>query len=187
MTKHMAHLESDELVDALDGILPAARLAHLDACEQCREQVRQFQEMAGDVRVAGHVPDPSPLFWPHLRERVRVATGPVAPRRALWGFDWRWVGAATAAMAAVLLVAVLRHQPALPPQTDPPAAASIESPVAEQSFASVTEAAAGVSYEVLQDVAQPTSHAADALVTELSETERAEFVRLLQAEAGRLE
>lgn len=193
MTATMAHLKSDEFVDAMDGVLPAARRQHLDACQQCRAELTQFQELTGDVTAAGVVPEPSPLFWSHMSDRVRVATEQVAPARGAWGFHWRWVGGAVAAMAVVLVVAVMRHEPAQP-QAAVSSVAAVGQPAAgvaagdapgdDESFTFVVEMASSVPYEELQDLAVPTSNAADAMVGQLTDAQRVEFVRLLRAEAG---
>lgn len=68
------HLRSQEFVDALDGALAPDRLEHLDGCGACRAELAAMQSVMIDVRPAGGVPDPSPLFWDHFSERVRQAT-----------------------------------------------------------------------------------------------------------------
>src|SRR5215475_3129471 len=83
----MNHLTSDELIDAMEGMLEAERRAHLDACEECR---RQFDDLAGVLNDAkqASVPEPSPLFWNHFSARVNEAID--RERDSAWPQWLRW-------------------------------------------------------------------------------------------------
>jgi hypothetical protein len=151
----------------------------------------------------GAVPEPSPLYWSHMADRVHAATAEIEPARAFpWNLNWRWVGGVAMAAAAVVLAVVVQRQPtpqssiALKDVSTPARAAATDQPIGataagdpagEESFAFVAGLAAGIEYEALREVAQPTPEAVDAMVAQLTDAERVEFVRLLKAETGSLE
>jgi hypothetical protein len=68
------HLSADELVDLADGARPESSVPHLAVCVQCRAQLSELRAMVSAVSEVD-VPEPSPLFWGHLSQRVhdRVA------------------------------------------------------------------------------------------------------------------
>ena len=70
----MKHLTSAQLVDLIEGVLPAERAAHVGACARCRQQADELRAVMCEVREVD-VPEPSPLFWDHLSQRVRDACG----------------------------------------------------------------------------------------------------------------
>ena len=90
----MTHLTDREIVDQLDGALPAARAAHAVECARCRAKIEWFQESLARAK-AVDIPEPSPLFWEHFSERVRkgVADAP-EPRSSEWPWRqpaaWKW-------------------------------------------------------------------------------------------------
>lgn len=101
----MIHLTPQELVDLTEGTLDPDRLAHVTACAECREEADRLQVVllaASEVEV----PEPSPLFWDHLSSRVgaAVAAQDIEPIRSLsrWR-DWS-VGRFTAAVTTVTVV-----------------------------------------------------------------------------------
>ncbi len=65
----MTHLTSDELIDAVEGMLAAERQRHLATCEQCRHEIAGLSSVLNEAKQAS-APEPSPLFWPHFSERV---------------------------------------------------------------------------------------------------------------------
>lgn len=84
----MTHLTPDELIDALDGALAAARRSHLDTCPRCRHEAAELRTLLGEVR-ATDVPEPAPLFWDHLSARVSAAIADqAAPPPASRWFEW---------------------------------------------------------------------------------------------------
>lgn len=97
----MSHLAPDELIDAIDGTLAAARRGHLDVCDACRGEAARLRDMLSEVR-ASNVPDPSPLFWDRFSARVRAAIDgqPPAPRT-------RWFEVPVLAPLAGLALVVL--------------------------------------------------------------------------------
>jgi hypothetical protein len=66
----MSHLSRAEFVDAAEGALAPPRVAHLESCAACREQAARVAGAIADARGVD-VPEPSPLYWPHLSARVR--------------------------------------------------------------------------------------------------------------------
>ena len=66
----MNHLSPAEFADAAERVLPADRAAHLNACARCREQAAAVAAALSDASTVD-VPEPSPLYWSHLSERVR--------------------------------------------------------------------------------------------------------------------
>ena len=85
----MTHLTFPELVDAIEERLAPERRAHLHDCEHCREQVAHLASVLVVVRDVD-VPEPSPLFWEQLSDRVQrviAADAPSPPRPARW-FEW---------------------------------------------------------------------------------------------------
>ena len=65
-------LRPDEVIDAVDGVLSAPRLTHLDSCTTCRGLVDETRAALDAARAAG-VPEPSPFFWTTVNARVREA------------------------------------------------------------------------------------------------------------------
>ena len=107
------HLAPDELIDLAEGARAEDAVPHLQSCEVCRQQIVALRTMMSAVgRSPGiDVPEPSPLFWDHLSQRVREAVAAEdAPGSRFAG--WRWGTALTAswrtwAMAGVAAAVVI--------------------------------------------------------------------------------
>lgn len=100
----MKHLSDEALVDLAEGGIDGGD--HLAVCAVCRERVESTQQMMS-VLLADRVPEPSPLFWEHLSNRVSRSiqdeSAPAAPWRAR--FRWGWaVASATAVIIATLII-----------------------------------------------------------------------------------
>lgn len=82
-----ACLRPDEVIDALDGVLPASRRAHLDCCAACRATLAAVSAALHEAR-RDEVPEPSPYFWPSINARVSAAlaqdAAPGGTRRRWW-------------------------------------------------------------------------------------------------------
>ncbi len=118
------HLTPEELIDLADGARAEAGAPHLQSCEVCRHQVAALRKVLSTVAHAPgspggpgvDVPEPSPLFWDHLSQRVRDAVAAegtpaaqFAGRRAALPGSWRaW---ATAGVAATLAIAIYVRAP----------------------------------------------------------------------------
>lgn len=126
-------LAPDELVDLVDGTLPAARTAHLGSCETCRLAAAALRDTSVEVHAAA-VPEPSPFFWDSLNRRVRTAIVETPPVRAGWAGWLSWDTVVPLAGMAVVLT-VLGAAIARPPLAengapDAPSIAAID-PVVE--------------------------------------------------------
>jgi hypothetical protein len=209
----MNHLTPRELVEAVEGSLPAARRQHLDACGGC---ARAWHELAGAVlavKGTADVPEPSPLFWDHFSARVRdaVAAEPVSPRGAWWAAAWRPVTAAVLLAAALFLVIgppgrstapesvpppeVVAASEAPEPARAPAAPSGDAQPAAAEPARGDTAAepreqwagAAEIGRRLDRDGVHtlvPTAPSTVVLVEELNDRELQEFARLLRAEMG---
>jgi hypothetical protein len=181
----MTHLTSDELIDAMEGMLAAERQAHLAVCDECRRQVADLSVALGEARQVG-IPEPSPLFWQHFSQRVRVAidTEPVGGNWPAW---LRWqvllpLGA-VAMLVVALMIAVPKQPASAPDDAMLTAAPAIES---HDNWVMLTD--------LLGDIDLDTASAAgvdvrpgvaEQAVLELTAEEQQELTRLLRAELQR--
>ena len=112
----MMHSERDTLVDLAKA--RAGTASRTVSAASCRRQVAELRDVLTSGCAASTVPEPSPLFWEHLSERVRrdVAAGdrasPMARRRSgcrrLDRVDGVAAGVATVAIVAVAVDRVSR-------------------------------------------------------------------------------
>ncbi len=178
------HLSSEEITAALDRALPPARMAHLSACDSCQLTLSELGRAAREVMSAKDVPEPSPLFWDHLTDRIREATGtePVMSRASWWQRGWRPLAAVGAAAAVAALVLALRVSP-VPPSDSGSGAGAGTNGSEDIAWRVIGEMASAMSAE---DVRQVVASAPDppAAVNDLTPTEREAFVRLLKVELG---
>ncbi|MBA3269536.1 MAG: hypothetical protein H0T71_03425 [Acidobacteria bacterium] len=198
----MNHLTPDELVDAVEATLAAARHTHLQQCPHCSREVVQ---LAAILRESRHVdvPEPSPLFWDHFSDRVRqaIAAEP-APRFAHW-FEWP-VLAPMAGLALLIFALVSavpqggagleRLQMAVngPGRSDTDtSAAGTSDKMAASEFADATW---DVVSELVGDLDVETAEragiaigpgSAESVMLQLTSSEQQELVRLLRAEFQR--
>jgi hypothetical protein len=124
------HLNADALIDLAEGTRPEASAPHLAGCDRCREQLAELRAVMSTVANASEadVPEPSPLFWDHLSERVRVAVAAQGPPRRWWpdAAPWRPLLTPLSAVAvASLLIAVILNSRVMAPQA--PALAGVHS------------------------------------------------------------
>lgn len=188
------HLSPDEFVSAIDEALPSPRQAHLASCESCRDELSRVIALVGEVSSVS-VPEPSPLFWNHFSERVRLATGevPLPNGSAVWRRAWKPLGAIAALAAAVALVVVFRP---VPVPDRPAASVSAANAQAQRVVGELEEdgtwdlvvgLAAEADWADVRQVVVPRSGTADTLIDELTAEQREALVRLLQAEIGDFE
>ncbi|HYN10634.1 MAG TPA: hypothetical protein VES67_24840 [Vicinamibacterales bacterium] len=189
------HLRSQEFVDALDGTLAVDRLEHLDGCEACRMELAGVQSVMTDVRPAGAVPDPSPLFWDHFSERVRHATAadPLPGPAPWWQSLWRPAAAFAAVAAVVALMLVTRT----PPREDvapvdqialDTTAADQLSDESESSLAFLSAAASDLSWEEARAAdLTPRARVVDSAIERLTPAQRAELVKLIREDLRSME
>lgn len=201
----MRHLTAREFVELIDGVLPPARAAHVEACEPCRAAAAELRETLDGVG-AGDVPEPSPLFWEHLSARVDEA---IAAEASGAGSHARWrpapaVAWAASALVATMILALVFGRALLPgnmPRSggdvdraavaaSPPS--SVPAPDERLAEVHIDEDDAWVLVRVVAEEA--TWETADAagvaaapgtaerLALELSESERVELARLIETE-----
>lgn len=183
----MNHLTSDELIDAAEGALDPARQQHLDTCEACRQQVADLATVLGEA-LAVAVPEPSPLFWSHLSERVRTAIDAEPQPAGGWRQWLRWPVLAPIGVLALLVLALGL---ALPRQQAAPASVAIavepaDSVRADEGFALVADLVGDLDWDTAMSAGLAVAPgAADRAVLELTATEQQELTRLLMAELTR--
>lgn len=182
----MTHLTSDELIDAVEGTLDAARQQHLDTCDACRQQVADLGSVLGEA-LAVAVPEPSPLFWAHLSQRVRTAIDAEPQAAGGWRQWLRWPVLAPIAALALLVMALAV---ALPRQQATPAPVAVNTEPAEllrdEGFAVVADLVGDMDWDTAMSAGfGVTPGAADLAALELTATEQQELTRLLRAELTR--
>lgn len=185
------HLTPEQLLDVADGTRADREFPHLRSCAIC---ARQISELRGAIEAAAEVsvPEPSPLFWNHLSERVRTAVAEErrAERPGFLSHGWWRVAAAAAVIAAVVLVVgpALRRVPA-PGTTDsssePPAellnADAVPAFDEDPALTLLADLSAGMDWEAAAEAGLvPAEGAVDGVVLALSDEERLELHRLLQ-------
>jgi hypothetical protein len=194
----MSHLADDELVEALGPDATPRATAHLAECEGCRRQAEDLRATLAAVQSVD-VPEPSPLFWSSFAARVSEATASVVPGRAPWrrhhGLEIRWTWSLAAAVIVIAAAATLVLRPGA--RMDPPnAVTAAESAIAlspaaqepgaldeESPWALVADASDGMDWDVVFAAGLgPAPGSAERAVSQLSDRERLELVRLLKAE-----
>jgi anti-sigma factor RsiW len=188
------HLSPGEFVDAAEGRLDARRAAHVESCASCAAEVAMLRRTLDDVVSAGAVPEPSPLFWDHLGQRIRVAAAS-APAGEPWWTRLSWRPLAALAAAAVIILAVVVSRPSAPPAASDPgvvvaevAPGDVWLPALEDgSFDIVLDLASDLEWDEVRQIAAPRASTVDALIQELSPAEREQLVKLLKSEIGALE
>jgi len=176
------HLTPEDLVARLDRTLPATRAAHLQECGSCRRALADLEASMSLVQSASDAPEPSPLFWEHLSDRVRTATADAPVQGAsIW---WRPLTALGVLAAAVLVVVVART--AVQPATSRTDAAVVSTESSDDAaWQAMAEAASTLSSD---DVRVAVALVPEApLVTDLTPEQRQAFVLLLGREMGGLE
>ena len=210
----MRHLKEEELIDLVDpvdlvdlhrGTLAESAAPHLASCEQCRAQLAELRAIM--TAASGvEVPEPSPLFWDHLSARVRHAVANEAPSAgesaglgsAARVGSWRVLLPGVALAALVLAAAIGLRGPIVPPGGDGAASGSPEmvNVDAGVDLAALFDAdpALGLIADLVEELdwddavqAGLTADAGsvDRVVSEMTEDERLELRRLLNAELAR--
>jgi hypothetical protein len=193
----MTHLHPSEFVEALEATLAPRRQTHLDRCARCQAELQAMRATLHRVEGGGEVPEPSPLFWDQFGARVRAAVE-TEPRPRAWrgglAVAWWQVTAIGAALACLLAVVIWRGRAA--PAVSAPAAPTVAT-IASSESGDALPALTGEdeSIDVVAAVAGPLSwdeakaanltpkrYAVDVAMQQLSEAQRRELIRLVQAE-----
>ena len=182
------HLRHEEFVDALEHTLDAARQAHLDGCEQCRAAIGELDGILKDARSVD-LPEPSPLFWDHFSNRVREATAleTMTVERPWWHPRqwWQPVGILASALAAAVLVIILRPGHASAPVAGGPGEVeAFVTPPDDGSWGLVIGLASDLDAKDVREVAKPREGTADAMIAELSPAQRRALAQLIKDEIG---
>lgn len=186
----MMHLGPDELIDAIDGALPAARRGHLDTCARCRGEAAALRALLSDVR-ASDVPEPSPIFWDHFSARVHRAINDESPAPPTPWFRWPVLAPlAGLALIVVALVSVVADDPvargpaALVAVNENPAMpVTADGLDVEAQWALVAELVGDLDVDAAHDAGIATHPGvADRAILQLSLGEQEELFRLLREE-----
>jgi hypothetical protein len=182
------HLSPEQFIEAAEGTLAHAASSHLEACEACRREVSELVALMGDLQTASDRTEPSPLFWDHFSQRVQAATAAEPVPAHSWWHAWRPIATVAAVAAMVLLMVELR----MPRATSAPGTSGVSGvtpadsnlaavPAGDDAMNFVTELAADLSWDDLQQVAQPSRDVTIAAVDQLTASQRAELARLVKA------
>ena len=181
----MTHLTSDELIDAMEGILAAERQAHLATCDACQRQLAELSGVLTEAKQTS-VPEPSPLFWPHFSERVRVAIDHEAAPGGNWPSSLRWQVLAPIGALALLVLALMiavpkdDQAPAMPDE-----AASLEAATADDNWVMLANLVGDIDIDTASAAGVIEPGVAERAVLELTADEQQELTRLLKAELTR--
>jgi hypothetical protein len=186
----MSHLSHEELIDLAEGARPESSAPHLASCAACRGQLADTRAMlaaAAEVDLV-EIPEPSPLFWDHLSARVSEAVAAEhAPDASRAGSFVRhaaaWLLPAIAVAAVTIAIAVVGNlretKPGQPAGVIWQAEAS--SGFDDPSLVLVADLAAGMDQDAQAEAGLTTRvGAADKVVAELNDGERAELGRLIK-------
>jgi hypothetical protein len=181
----MTHLTPDELIDAVEAALAPERQTHLAACDVCRREVDALTATLDDARQAS-VPEPSPLFWNHFSERVRVAIDE-APASA-WPAWLRWQVLAPLGAVALIILGLMISVPKQDPSDSTESAAVALDAIdpselpATDSWVMVANLVGDIDLETASAAGVIEPGVADQAVLQLTADEQQELTRLLKAE-----
>ena len=188
------HLTPEELIDLAEGTRAEAASPHWQSCEVCRHQVvtlRATMSAAADL----DVPEPSPLFWDHLSQRVRQAVAAEASSDSMslewgWTLPGSWRAWAVAGVAAAVMISIYVTAPRT--LTFPTGAREVAvSPGPLEPFGAADDPSLTLFADLTEQMDAAaiseigwSSHAgvADEVVASLSDGERLELQRLLNEE-----
>lgn len=145
-----------------------------------------FADLIRDVKAAGDVPEPSPLFWNHLSARVRDAVAVEPIPRSWWTMYWRPVVATVGSLGFVAFLILSTGAPAAPAAPAAPGSPDLIADVEVTEMWRLIEAASPkMEMQQVQDAGlMPTSYAADQAIASLTQSQREALVRLLRKEMG---
>ena len=178
----MTHLTSDELLDAMEGVLAADRQAHLATCDECQAQVAGLSITLSEAKQAS-VPEPSPLFWHHFSERVGTAID-----RDAGGTNRPWLRWPILVPLGAVALIILGLMVAVPkPDVRDPSVA-LQAPLAPQApdnWMMVAELVGNIDLDTASAAGVIEPGVAEQAVQHLTAEEQQELTRLLKAELQR--
>jgi hypothetical protein len=196
----MNHLTSDELIDAMEGLLTGDRRAHLASCDACRRELADLSSVLSEAKLVG-VPEPSPLFWTHFSERVRVAVAAQPAAGGGWPGWLRWqmlapIGALALVLVALMTAVPTRYRtetsgpdglaartPNAPDALDAPDAP--DAPGVSDNWVMLADLVGDIDLEMASAAGVIGPGVAEQAVLELTAEEQQELTRLLKAELMR--
>jgi hypothetical protein len=196
-----SHLTPDTIIDVAEGRGSPQVVRHATECARCREQVAEVRAALA-LTAAADVPEPSPLFWDHLAERIgeALATEP-APAQAGWLDGLRlWASVAAATAVVILAVAVANRWDTPAGQAtggdeavatagvggSAPGDVELASDPDDGTWALVTALSEELAGDELEFASlEPAAGTAERVLDELTLDEQGELVRLLEAELAR--
>jgi hypothetical protein len=197
------HLTPDEIIDIVEGARTERDAPHLLTCEICRHDVdalRGAMSAAADVPV----PEPSPLFWSHLTDRIRAAAAAeseppsaaaISRMPRLWERSWLRATAVGVAAAVALAFYLTVPRSGTTPSSlaestaDPVGAADAIAGDALAPFGSPDDPSLSLVFDLTSEIdpialseTNWSGHAGalEEVVTTLTEEEREELERLLR-------
>jgi len=195
------HLAPEELIDLAEGGRAEVTAPHLQSCEVCRRQVAELRASMSGVVDAANVPEPSPLFWDHLSQRVReaiAAEGSRGARLAGWRerialpASWRSWAITGVAAAVAISVYVTAPRTLRLPSGARGGAAAVSAPL--QPFGAADDPSLALFADLTEEMDARaiteigwSSHvgAVDEVVASLTDDERLELQRLLNEELAK--
>jgi hypothetical protein len=181
----MTHLTSDELLDAMEGMLASDRQAHLAACEECRRQLDDLAGAMNDARQVS-VPEPSPLFWNHFAARVNDAID--AEPAGAWPQWLRWQVLLPLGATAMIILALMMAVPKQdePEFVDADAAEVVDTlAVPDDNWVMVATLVGEIDLDTASAAGVIEPGVAERAVLTLTSEEQQELTRLLKAELTR--
>jgi hypothetical protein len=179
----MTHLTSDELIDAMEGVLSAERQIHLATCEECRRQVDDLAAALNEAKQVS-VPEPSPLFWNHFSARVNEAIE--AETAGAWPQWLRWQVLLPLGATAMIILGLMM---AVPKQDTPEIDVALDTPAAveaaDDNWVMVTALVGDFDLDTAAEAGVIEPGVAERAVLALTSEERQELTRLLKAELTR--
>ncbi len=193
----LRHCTADELLDVAEGLRSESDVPHFEGCRACRADLSDVRSALGLVRSVS-IPEPSPLFWDHLSQRIRQAVEHEGHPTLRRGRGW-WPTLPIAAAAGLLMFAVTASwRPSAPPETRQTAGRSAQTAVAAPATAVVDDAGDESSVDFMAQLASALDQdaieaigigappgTADLVLAELSSDEQAELARLLHEAMGK--
>jgi hypothetical protein len=181
----MTHLTADELLDAMDGLLAPERQSHLETCDQCRHEIAGLSSTLSETQSV-NVPEPSPLFWQHLSDRVRTSID-AEPLPAGGYSGWlRWQVLAPLGVLGLVVMALVFAMPGRDVGSPDGAVDGTEVALSDDSWVLVAEMVGEVDWDTAQAAGVvPRPNTVEQALLELTPQEQRELTRLLQAELQR--
>ena len=204
-----SHLTPEQFVDLAEGAQPESSAPHLAVCDVCRRELADVRAMMSEAAGVS-VPEPSPLFWNHLSQRVRAAVEQDAARPRSWRErvlqPLVLLPSLGAALAVAIFAVMLRKQALAPdiPASPLPFAVTVTVPGTSPSLPPlaplgaaddpqlgiVAAYATAVDWDEMRDEVVPATGSSDAVAGTLTVDEQRELQRLRaeeRAQPGALE